>query len=48
MNNTTINDVLEHLDIVIEYLTYYDNCCSSLDIALELREDILENAYDDN
>ena len=48
MDNMTINDVLEHLDIIIDYLTYNQDCCTALDIALELKDEIMDSAYNDN
>jgi hypothetical protein len=48
MDRVTVRDVLDHLDTIIEYLTYHDDCCSALDIALELKEDIMDSAYNDD
>lgn len=48
MDQMTTNDVLELLDTIIEYLTYHDDCCAALDIALELKEEIMESAYNND
>lgn len=47
VDKLTVRDILEHLDIIIEYLTYNEACCSALDIALQLRDEIEETAYND-
>ncbi len=45
MKNTTVDEVLECLDSVIEFLTDHDSCCSALEIAIELREEIIDTVY---
>ena len=40
MNKLTTQEILEHIDIIIDHLTYHDTCYSALDIAIQLKEEI--------
>jgi hypothetical protein len=47
MDIMTIEDILEQLDTIIEYLSEHSKCGSALYIANQLRDEIDDMLYDD-
>jgi hypothetical protein len=47
MNDMTVDEVLEHVDTIIDYLTYNNECESALYIANQLRDEIEDSLYDE-